>query len=37
VIENVVCVLNGGKNLGSTAAEGSKVVATINKMYDAGK
>ena len=37
VIENVVRVLNGGENLGSTAAEGSKVVATINKMYDAGK
>ena len=37
VIENVVRVLNGGENLGSTAAEGSKVVSTINKMYDAGK
>ena len=37
VIENVVRVLNGGENLGSTAAEGSKVVATINKMYDARK
>ena len=37
VIENVMRVLNGGENLGSTAEEGSKVVATINKMYDAGK
>jgi predicted dehydrogenase len=37
VIENVIRVLNGGENLGSTAAEGSKVVSTINKMYDAGK
>ena len=37
VIENVVRVLNGGENLGSTAAEGSKVVATINNMYNAGK
>jgi predicted dehydrogenase len=37
VIENVIRVLQGGENLGSTAKEGSKVVATINKMYDAGK
>jgi UDP-N-acetyl-2-amino-2-deoxyglucuronate dehydrogenase len=37
VIENVVRVLNGGENLGSTAAEGKKVVAAINKMYDAKK
>lgn len=37
VIENVMRVLNGGENLGSTAAEGKQVVATINKMYDAGK
>lgn len=37
VIENVVRVLNGGENLGSTAAEGKKVVSAINQMYHAKK